>query len=665
MGPAVRFRGSVSATSRRVVGKTPIFQCIAFCDAQSKPYWLSSPLTVCGLTRPLVSPERASPGKRLRKNIGDIRARRRYGNGINMRSHQRTYPLLVRLIYSRSNIGILATVVNASILVWVLWDQIARWRLAVWFALILSVSLVRYALHRRFVERVSPQEDIRHWDTLLKVGLAVPGILWGATGIALFPAASVPHQVFIAFVIAGMVAGAVGVFSPIMPVFMAFSLPALTPITIRFFLIGDSIHMAMGAMLMLFGALTFATAKRIGVSTEQLVNQLEERTDELSRLNENLENAVSERTENLRKLATELTLVEQRERRNLGKVLHDGLQQYLVAAKMQIGILGADFEDAERRESASAIERLLGEAVHVSRSLAAELSPPILRDAGILGGLTWLSSWMREKHGLRVELVAEMDSPPLDESVKTLLFESVREMLLNVVKHAGSKSATVRLFPAADARIGIAVSDRGSGFDAENSSEVFHQKGFGLFSIRERLQFIGGTFDIDSSPGKGCRITLSVPRGESGPLGGPQPAVAKVHPARSQVCPGLSNGRIRILIVDDHIVMREGLARLLAQEPDFEVVGQAADGQTAIESAASLRPDLILMDISMPVLDGVEATKIIHSRNPQSQIIGLSLYTEKEKSKEMLDAGAFFYMSKSEPPAELKAAIRSCCAATP
>jgi DNA-binding NarL/FixJ family response regulator len=123
----------------------------------------------------------------------------------------------------------------------------------------------------------------------------------------------------------------------------------------------------------------------------------------------------------------------------------------------------------------------------------------------------------------------------------------------------------------------------------------------------------------------------------------------------------ISNGNIRILIVDDHVVMREGLARLLSQEPDFEVIGQVADGQSAIESVASLQADLILMDIGLPVLDGIETTRIIYQQSPHLRIIGLSLYTEDERGKEMLAAGACFYMSKSGPPAELKAAIRFCC----
>jgi hypothetical protein len=211
---------------------------------------------------------------------------------------------LVNLIYRQSKIGILATVVNASILVFILWEQITHWILTLWYIIILLVSLIRYILNERFLGRADPSQDIRLWGQLLKVGLAISGVLWGATGIFLFPVHSVAHQVFIAFVIAGMVAGAVGVFSPIMPVFLAFSIPALLPITIRFILMNDQLHMAMGAMITLFAILTFITAQRIGISTRELValketfaERLADRTADLERVNSQLKGEIAERTQ--------------------------------------------------------------------------------------------------------------------------------------------------------------------------------------------------------------------------------------------------------------------------------------------------------------------------------------------------------------------------------
>jgi PAS domain S-box-containing protein len=385
----------------------------------------------------------------------------------------------------------------------------------------------------------------------------------------------------------------------------------------------------------------------------------------LRQANEGLERRVHERTAELQeradqlgRLSSQLTMAEQRERKRLAQILHDGLQQYLVAAKIQVGGLIELSPDAALKQAAAEVEDLLNESVKVSRSLAAELSPPILHEAGLLAGLEWLSRWKYKKHGLKVQLSIHMDAPVLTEDVKILLFESIRELLLNVVKHAKTDSARVSLFQQDERSLQIIVSDNGVGFDP--ASESVNDGNFGLFSIRERLSLIGGRLEVDSSPGKGARFTLTAPLFIDKPLES-MPCAQPDEIDHIDVDPMIrSDGKIRILLTDDHAIMREGLARLLDQETDFEVVGQASDGQEAVELAGKLLPDVILMDISMPRMSGLDATLAIHQRHSDIRIIGLSLYEEEERAKAMLDAGAVFYLTKSGPPAELKAAIRSC-----
>lgn len=114
-----------------------------------------------------------------------------------------------------------------------------------------------------------------------------------------------------------------------------------------------------------------------------------------------------------------------------------------------------------------------------------------------------------------------------------------------------------------------------------------------------------------------------------------------------------------MLLVDDHTVMREGLKRLLGQEPDIEIVGEAADGDTAVELAGRLLPDVVLMDIGLPKLSGVEATRAIHRDHADIRIIGLSMFEEEERAQALRDAGAVAYLSKSGRPDDLFAAIRA------
>jgi DNA-binding NarL/FixJ family response regulator len=122
-----------------------------------------------------------------------------------------------------------------------------------------------------------------------------------------------------------------------------------------------------------------------------------------------------------------------------------------------------------------------------------------------------------------------------------------------------------------------------------------------------------------------------------------------------------SEGGIRVLIADDHAIMLEGLTVMLSKEPDIEVVGQARDGRQAIEMTRRLTPDVVLMDIGMPGLNGIEATRIIRAEMPRVRVLGLSmLYEEGEGAEAMREAGAIAYVTKSAPSSEVLAALRSC-----
>jgi DNA-binding NarL/FixJ family response regulator len=116
---------------------------------------------------------------------------------------------------------------------------------------------------------------------------------------------------------------------------------------------------------------------------------------------------------------------------------------------------------------------------------------------------------------------------------------------------------------------------------------------------------------------------------------------------------------IRLLLVDDLVIFREGLAALISLEPDIEVVGEAGNGEEAILFAETLRPDVILMDVRMPICNGVEATKIIHQRFPWIRIMVLTTFDEDEYICQSLQNGALGYILKSTPSQQLAMTIRS------
>lgn len=385
--------------------------------------------------------------------------------------------------------------------------------------------------------------------------------------------------------------------------------------------------------------------------------------------NATLERKVKERTvelvqraDQLRALAGELTISEQRERRRLASFLHDHLQQLLVGAKFRLSVLGRSVENGAK-PAAREIEELIDESIKSSRSLTAELSPPILHDAGLNAGLEWLARRMADTQGLFVDLKTEpVGSLPDDLTV--LLFESARELLFNIAKHAGTHSACVRLCRIEET-LQVIVSDQGVGFDPNSLPPAGEGgRGFGLFSIRERLELFGGKLEIDSAPGRGSRFVISMPITSVGPQSDPFAELPK-EVAHRFLHPRLPGKRIRVLLVDDHAVVRQGIQNLLNDEPDIEVVGQAADGHEAVSLASRLLPDVILMDMNMPKLNGVEATRLIHGKYSEIHIIGLSMFEESEKAQAMRDAGAASYLTKSGPAGDLIQAIRRAAAASP
>jgi len=234
----------------------------------------------------------------------------------------------------------------------------------------------------------------------------------------------------------------------------------------------------------------------------ELERRVDERTAQLRTLNAELE----QRAAQLRHLAHELTQTEQRERRRLAEVLHDHLQQLLVAAKMQVD-LHASRIGGPAGKKLGEVSDLLRQSIEEARSLTAELSPPILYSAGLVPALAWLAQWMHEKHGLTVVLDAAPEVDPHTEDLRVFLFQAVRELLFNVAKHAKTRRAEIRVRPGAG-EIQVTVTDQGRGFDP---ARLAASSGFGLFQIRERLHLLGGRLDADSALGRGASFTLFVP----------------------------------------------------------------------------------------------------------------------------------------------------------
>ncbi len=118
--------------------------------------------------------------------------------------------------------------------------------------------------------------------------------------------------------------------------------------------------------------------------------------------------------------------------------------------------------------------------------------------------------------------------------------------------------------------------------------------------------------------------------------------------------------KIRVLLADDHREIRRMLALSLEEESDIEIVGQATGGKDAVRMARELRPDVVLMDISMPEMDGIAATRILHGELPEVRVLGLTVFAEADAEEAMRQAGAVGFLSKGQSVHKLAGAIRAC-----
>ena len=200
---------------------------------------------------------------------------------------------------------------------------------------------------------------------------------------------------------------------------------------------------------------------------------------------------------------------------------------------------------------------------------------------------------------------------------------------------------------------------------------------FGLFSIRERMISLGGRFELVSRPGEGTTATLVLPLG--GSAAGRVVVLSSVESSArhssfvSRISQGNDASRdtlhdhqhsalqedatIRVLLADDHAMVRQGLKSILDGYPDIAVVGEASDGEEAVELARVLSPDVVVMDVNMPKMDGIEAIRRIKVQQPATLIVGLSLSQSSQMEPLLLEAGASSYVSKDAASDRLYEAI--------
>ena len=248
--------------------------------------------------------------------------------------------------------------------------------------------------------------------------------------------------------------------------------------------------------------------QRVGVLFTD-ITQRRQSEEALRLLNATLAARVAEQTAQVRTLSVRLVAAEQDERERIARVLHDDLQQQLYGLGVTLDLMQPPEDDPARALHAQARE-ILRESTELTRSLAMELSPTVLSGTSAESLLRWVAERKQNRLGLDVEVETEGDPDIRPPHVRVLLYHVLRELLLNVAKHAGTDRATLRAWAEAGDII-VRVEDEGVGIDPEAAAG---SDGFGLPYLRERVRLVGGSFEVEPAPEVGTRATVRLPLAE-------------------------------------------------------------------------------------------------------------------------------------------------------
>ncbi len=265
----------------------------------------------------------------------------------------------------------------------------------------------------------------------------------------------------------------------------------------------------------LFGVLCLSAADPNGFAAEHL-QIVREVADEIAVAirSRDLLDQVRVGRERMKMLSRQLVTAQESERREIARELHDQVGQSLSTLSATLSIAGSQlapalFPDVTRRLQDA--QRLVEETVGCVRQLMSELRPPVLDDYGLAAALRWYGTQFAERTGIAVQLSAQDPSPRLPVTTEITLFRIAQEALTNVARHASATQVTIKL-EATDGDTRLTIADNGKGFDSDLHHRCMARPEWGIINMRERADAVNGNFTIQTAPGRGTTIVVTVPR---------------------------------------------------------------------------------------------------------------------------------------------------------
>ena len=341
---------------------------------------------------------------------------------------------------------------------------------------------------------------------------------------------------------------------------------------------------------------------------------------EMAAKNIQLSQELSKRNADLSALTAHVQKIAEEEKYRLARELHDELGSILVGLSMKVEQLTGKIADPALLRELAILRELLADASKIKRNVISQLYPTILDNFGLDAALDWIVGEYKKNTGMAVQLILPEGAIAMDHIYSLAAYRITQECLTNIAKHAKAGKVTIEA-AIHDGFLILHIHDDGKGMYHEQ--EVL---GHGIFGMVERARYLGGDLKISSTAGRGTTVQLTLP-------------LAARRPKR----------KLRVLLVDDHAIVRNAIKQLIEDQTDeFAVEGEAADGQSALTLAIDADWDLVLLDINLPGMNGIQVLEEIKQRKPDLTVVILSTFEKAEYEEIALAKGAACYIEKSK-----------------
>jgi PAS domain S-box-containing protein len=358
----------------------------------------------------------------------------------------------------------------------------------------------------------------------------------------------------------------------------------------------------------------------------------------------------------LRQLSARLLQLQDEERRRIARDLHDITGQKIAVLSMSLDRLARLTEQRkpEAKDSIKESREIVSQIGEEIRTLSYILHPPLLDECGLASAVHWYAEGFQKRSSIKLEVEVDADLPRLPADAETTLFRVVQESLTNVHRYSGSSSAKIRISKSSG-EVLLEVIDYGHGIKSGTARAKLDGPaplGVGIPGMRERLHQLGGELIVDFGT-SGTRVAATLPIRKSA-----DGESEESQSSLSLTIRSAEDARRRILIADDHELMRRGLRGLLESHDEWAVCGEAVEGNEAVRKSTELRPDLVIMDVNLPGLSGIEAAQQIRLEREAAKILFFTVHDSDEIIREIVGVGALGYVAKSRASQDLIEAVR-------